>query len=129
MCTLRCLIIKRLCILYLLSHSCNVSYRICTVGASSGACALVPFGQSSIFFSTAEAAAMGCAVSLSSNAPEMPYLKKWVRTKHAILFRLSNRTVQVLFMDRRFVLVLSSHRQICSGKDGQFHGRSVCVSD
>ena len=33
---------------------------------------------------------------------EMPFLKKWVRTKHAILFRLSNRTVQVLFMDRRW---------------------------
>jgi hypothetical protein len=23
---------------------------------------------------------------------EMPFLKKWVRTKHAILFRVSNRT-------------------------------------
>jgi POLO box duplicated region len=82
--------------------------RIYTVGASSGACALIPFGQSSIFFSAAEASAMGCAPSLSS-APEMPFLKKWVRTKHAILFRLSNRTVQVLFMDRRFVLILFSH--------------------
>lgn len=32
---------------------------------------------------------------------ELPFLKKWVRTKHAILFRLSNRTVQVVFYDRR----------------------------
>ena len=29
----------------------------------------------------------------------MIYLKKWVRTKHAILFRLSNGTVQVVFYD------------------------------
>jgi len=32
---------------------------------------------------------------------ELPYVKKWVRTKHAILFRLSNRTVQVVFYDHR----------------------------
>jgi hypothetical protein len=38
----------------------------------------------------------------SSNALDaMPYLKKWVRTRHAILFRLSNKTVQVVFFDRR----------------------------
>ena len=33
--------------------------------------------------------------------PELPFLKKWVKTKHAILFRISNRTVQVIFYDRR----------------------------
>lgn len=32
----------------------------------------------------------------------MPFLKKWIRTKHAILFRLSNRTVQVVFYDKRY---------------------------
>lgn len=37
----------------------------------------------------------------SDGEPEMPFLKKWVRTRHAILFRLSNRTVQVVFFDRR----------------------------
>jgi hypothetical protein len=31
----------------------------------------------------------------------LPYLKKWVRTRHAILFRLSNKTVQVVFFDKR----------------------------
>ena len=31
----------------------------------------------------------------------LPFLKKWVRTRHAILFRLSNRTVQVVFFDKR----------------------------
>ena len=33
--------------------------------------------------------------------PELPFLKKWVKTKHATLFRISNRTVQVIFYDRR----------------------------
>lgn len=33
--------------------------------------------------------------------PELPFLKKWVKTKHAILFRISNRIVQVIFYDRR----------------------------
>jgi hypothetical protein len=32
---------------------------------------------------------------------DMPYLKKWVRTRHAVLFRLSNRSVQVSFFDMR----------------------------
>ena len=43
---------------------------------------------------------------------EMIYLKKWVRTRHAILFRLSNRTVQVVFFDRSEVLLSSEARVI-----------------
>jgi serine/threonine protein kinase len=31
---------------------------------------------------------------------DMPYLKKWVRTRHAVLLRLSNRSVQVSFFDK-----------------------------
>ena len=42
----------------------------------------------------------------------MVYLKKWVRTKHAILFRLSNRTVQVVFFDRSEVLMSSDVKTI-----------------
>ncbi len=37
----------------------------------------------------------------SEDEPAMPFLKKWIKTKHAILFRLSNRTVQVVFYDKR----------------------------
>ena len=43
---------------------------------------------------------------------EMPFLKKWVRTKHAILFRISNRTVQVVFYDRSEVLLSSEAKVI-----------------
>mmetsp|Transcript_48848 Transcript_48848/g.147179 ORF Transcript_48848/g.147179 Transcript_48848/m.147179 type:complete len:1011 (-) Transcript_48848:184-3216(-) len=40
------------------------------------------------------------------------YLKKWVRTKHAILFRLSNSTVQVVFYDHTEILLSSEARVI-----------------
>jgi polo-like kinase 1 len=44
----------------------------------------------------------------ASEGSDLPYVKKWVRTRHAILFRLSNRTVQVVFFDQRCVL-LNNH--------------------
>lgn len=40
------------------------------------------------------------------------YLKKWVRTRHAILFRLSNSTVQVVFYDHTEVLLSSEARLV-----------------
>jgi polo-like kinase 1 len=40
------------------------------------------------------------------------YLKKWVRTKHAIFFRLSDSTVQIVFYDHTEVLLTSDERHI-----------------
>lgn len=40
------------------------------------------------------------------------FLKKWVRTKHAILFRLSNQTVQVVFYDHTEILLSSEARVV-----------------
>jgi polo-like kinase 1 len=53
------------------------------------------------------AATSSNAGSKSSSCAELVYVKKWLRTKHAIFFRLSNRTVQVIFLDQT-ELVLSS---------------------
>jgi polo-like kinase 1 len=53
--------------------------------------------------------AQGDEVASSDN---MPYLKKWVRTRHAILFRLSNRTVQVNFFDHTEILLSSEARLV-----------------
>ncbi len=39
---------------------------------------------------------------------DLPYLKKWKRAKKAVLFRLSNKIIQVLFSD-------SSELILCSG--------------
>jgi polo-like kinase 1 len=87
-------------------------------GTNSGASSSVPFGASSIALKTPDALAMGCmgtapsGLSGASGEAEMPFLKKWVRTRHAILFRLSNRTVQVLFFDRSEVLLSSEARMV-----------------
>eukprot|EP00934_Nitzschia_sp_Nitz4_P002464 Nitzschia sp. Nitz4//scaffold11_size288233//172946//175554//NITZ4_000786-RA/size288233-snap-gene-0.27-mRNA-1//1//CDS//3329534110//2454//frame0 len=40
----------------------------------------------------------------------MVYLKKWVRTKHAIFFRLSDQTVQIVFYDHTEVLLTPDER-------------------
>lgn len=81
-------------------------------GASLGANASIPFGASSTTLRSSDAMQMGCCNSPSGPGdvdpePKMPFLKKWVRTRHAILFRLSNRTVQVLFFDRRWESLFS----------------------
>ena len=43
---------------------------------------------------------------------QLVYLKKWVRTKHAIFFRLSNQTVQIVFYDHSEVLLTPDERHI-----------------
>jgi len=40
------------------------------------------------------------------------FLKKWVRTKHAILFRLSNQTVQVVFYDHTEIVLTTDARVV-----------------
>jgi len=50
--------------------------------------------------------------SISKKETELVYLKKWVRTRHAILFRLSNRTVQVVFYDQSEVLLSCDTRVV-----------------
>ena len=89
------------------------------LGASLGANPSIPFGASSTTLRTSDAMQMGCCNSPSGPTdvdpePKMPFLKKWVRTRHAILFRLSNRTVQVLFFDRRYTLFLCDLPQLAS---------------
>jgi polo-like kinase 1 len=45
-------------------------------------------------------------------AADLPYVKRWLRTKHAILFRMSNRTVQVVFYDFTELLLSSEARLV-----------------
>eukprot|EP00540_Astrosyne_radiata_P017838 CAMPEP_0116848186 /NCGR_PEP_ID=MMETSP0418-20121206/14852_1 /TAXON_ID=1158023 /ORGANISM="Astrosyne radiata, Strain 13vi08-1A" /LENGTH=360 /DNA_ID=CAMNT_0004479719 /DNA_START=36 /DNA_END=1119 /DNA_ORIENTATION=+ len=51
-------------------------------------------------------------VDAVASALPLTYLKKWVRTKHAILFRLSNQTVQIVFYDQTEVLLTPDERYI-----------------
>eukprot|EP01032_Pedospumella_encystans_P015350 gene15350-17564_t len=71
--------------------------------AAQGACDSVQFGQSS----TSQENNIE-----SGEEQELPFLKKWVRTKHAVVFRMSNRTVQVVFFDRSEVLITAEARLI-----------------
>merc|ERR1740133_718826 len=44
------------------------------------------------------------------DAGQAPYVKKWTRNKHAIMFQLSNKIVQVVFFDKtEAVLSSKSH--------------------
>jgi hypothetical protein len=58
----------------------------------------------------------------------MVYLKKWVRTRHAILFRLSNRTVQVNFFDHTEI-VLSSEARLVTYVDRHSKRTTFPLSD
>lgn len=43
---------------------------------------------------------------------QLPFVKKWVRTRHAIFFRLSNRTVQVAFFDDTQILLSAQAKRL-----------------
>ena len=40
------------------------------------------------------------------------YVKKWMRTRHAIMFRLSNKIVQVCFQDKTEIILSSESRVV-----------------
>ena len=40
------------------------------------------------------------------------YVKKWMRTKHAIMFRLSNKIVQVDFQDKTQIILNSESKEV-----------------
>jgi len=51
---------------------------------------------------------------------QSPYVKKWTRNKHAIMFQLSNKIVQVVFFDKtEAVLSSRSHTVTYVDKRGQ----------
>jgi len=47
-----------------------------------------------------------------SSEQQVVYVKKWMRTKHAIMFRLSNKIVQVNFQDHTEILLNSESRLV-----------------
>lgn len=40
------------------------------------------------------------------------YVKKWMKTKHAIMFRLSNKIVQVNFTDKSEIILSSEQKLV-----------------
>ena len=47
-----------------------------------------------------------------NSAKNPVYVKKWCRTKHAILFRLNNKVVQVCFQDNTEIIICSDSRLV-----------------
>lgn len=47
-----------------------------------------------------------------SEAKELVYIKKWLSTEHAIIFRLSNKLVQVSFFDKTELLLCSDSKMV-----------------
>lgn len=48
----------------------------------------------------------------TSNKAQVVYIKKWMRTKHAIMFRLSNKLIQVIFEDKTEVILCSESKEM-----------------
>jgi polo-like kinase 1 len=48
----------------------------------------------------------------SEQKKNFAYVKKWMRTKHAIMFRLSNKIVQVCFQDHTEIILSSESRVV-----------------
>lgn len=40
------------------------------------------------------------------------YIKKWIKTKHAVFFRLNNRVLQVAFNDQTILMINSDLKRI-----------------
>jgi len=40
------------------------------------------------------------------------YIKRWFRSKHAVIFRMSNKTVQVIFIDQTEVIINSVAKSV-----------------
>jgi hypothetical protein len=55
--------------------------------------------------------AKAAEISNTSSALNLIYVKKWLRTKRAIVFRLSNKTVQVNFLEDHTKVILSPGAQ------------------
>lgn len=44
------------------------------------------------------------------------YVKKWMKTRHAIMFRLSNKIVQVNFTDKTEIILSSENKMVIKCK-------------
>mmetsp|Transcript_9358 Transcript_9358/g.34670 ORF Transcript_9358/g.34670 Transcript_9358/m.34670 type:complete len:679 (-) Transcript_9358:170-2206(-) len=56
------------------------------------------------------------SMDITDNSQSKIYVKRWMRTKHAVIFRLSNKTVQVCFRDNTEIM-LSSEAKLVTYKN------------
>mgnify|MGYP000945631573 CR=1 FL=1 len=46
------------------------------------------------------------------NEKDLVYIRRWYRAKHAVIFRLNNKSVQVIFIDQSEILINSSKKKV-----------------
>ena len=64
-----------------------------------------------------------------TNDKPFTYVKKWMRTRHAIMFRLSNKIVQVCFQDHTEIILLSESRIVTYvNKKGERSTYPLCTA-
>ena len=53
-------------------------------------------------------------INFNSSIEEMDFIfvKKWIKTKHAMIFRFSNKTIQVCFKDRSQIIMHTLKKKI-----------------
>lgn len=69
------------------------------------------------------------AIAYSTKHSDMVYLKKWVRTRHAVFFRLSNGMIQVVFFDQSEVLLAADASELTYVDKGRNrHSMNLMVS-
>ena len=57
----------------------------------------------------------------------LPYVKKWIITSHAIIFRLSNKLVQVYFQDKSELMLCSDTKHVVYiNKHGEIASSALC---
>merc|ERR1712232_737783 len=74
----------------------------------------------------------GCEQHKSGQQP-LVYLKKWMKTRHAIMFRLSNKIVQVDFQDKTQIILSSESKLVTyvnkKGEPSQYPIATALESD
>jgi polo-like kinase 1 len=74
----------------------------------------------------------GCEQYKSGQQP-LVYLKKWMKTRHAIMFRLSNKIVQVDFQDKTQIILSSESKLVTyvnkKGEQSQYPIATALESD
>ena len=68
-------------------------------------------------------------IPIKSKSEHLPYLKKWMKTRHAIMFRLSNKLVQVDFQDKTQIKLSSETKMVTYlNKKGQVSKINIALA-
>ena len=53
-----------------------------------------------------------CPKTNAVTEKDLVYIRRWYRARHAVIFRLNNKSVQVIFIDQSEILISSSKKKV-----------------